>query len=111
MSDTAKEAVRLAKLNTSPRDIAARLEIAVGTVSHYLWQARQRGEDVPRFYGTGRRYQGTYLALTYRTRQELNKAASIRNVGVAHLAQKIVECAMRDGLVDAILDDGVTSDG
>lgn len=89
-------------------DIARVMDCPRGTVISYLSAARREGIDVPRrpISRTKRSLGAVELRLATDVHQALHEAAEARECSLSRLVLRLVSHAARDGLIDAILDDG-----
>jgi len=102
-----RQIVAMAIDNVPPREIAPRFGVEVGVVHNVLSAARKSGVTVPLFAGTGGRSPGfRRVEVDGATLQALVDAARKRGTTTVSLARKIIETVVREGLVDAVLDDG-----
>jgi len=103
MSAAEQEIIRLAKQGLPPRVIAVRVQRSPATVSHYLSQARKRGEVIPKCVGGTP--HGAVISLPPETVSGLRLHARVRGLTPAQLAIEIVNACARHRIVDAVLDD------
>lgn len=100
--------IEMAKAGVQPREIAHDLGIEANAVSCILWYERQKGADIPRFR-SGPWIGQSRLVVNDpggRLRRGLSDAAGMRGLTEPELARRLLCAAVRDDLVDAILDDG-----
>lgn len=112
MSSIYSRVIELAKAHTAPPDIAMRLGLSMNAVYQHLHKARSNGEDIPQFQSyTSKGRNGDHAFVPDDTRELLMVAAQKRRISTTFLASKIIQAVAQGDLVDAVLDDGVKSDG
>jgi hypothetical protein len=105
--------IAMARQGIRPNRIAILMKVAPNIVSVTLWQARQDGVAIPSF-GTAGRKKGlgadaaavALANLGEETRARLTEAGAARGIGAAETARRLLTIVARDGLIDAVLDDG-----
>lgn len=89
-------AAALARQGLGETEIARRLDVKVKTVSTVLYRVQQRGMT---------------LRLPHDAADGLATSAEARGVTLEDLACRVLEAVARDGLLDAVLDDGDDGSG
>jgi transposase len=103
---TSDRVVVLAQQGLPAAAIATKVGLCLGTVYTYIGRARQRGVSVPGLTNTKRS-----LPLTIEMKAYLHPYARARDVDVLKLAEQILRTVCAHDLVNAVLDDGVKTDG
>lgn len=112
MSELHAKVVGMAVDGMAPADIAMCLGLTMSAVYQHLHKARRSGKDIPTYHSaTSKGRNGDHAYVSQDTRERLLSAAQARGISTTLLASKIVRVAAETGLIDGILDDGVTSDG
>lgn len=88
----------------SRRDIAARLDIATATVAGALWYAKRRANGARRATRPAEA-NGRTVLFPVDVLDRLVGPARARGISANELARRIVETAIDDGIIDAVLDD------
>lgn len=101
----AEAAVALARHGFESGDIARLIQSTRRSVHVYLSNARREGEDIARESGIGPASERLWLDFTPEQARVLYAAALERGCSPRVLAMRLVNIAIRDELLDAILDD------
>lgn len=108
MTDLVKDQmIRLVHAGLTTFEIAAEFGCTAQHVRSTLSRARKAGLDVP--YAPPSRYQKRAVHLTDTMKVALAPAAAARRTDVIALAAMIIDRVCTEELIDAVLDDGVTS--
>ncbi|PIW54617.1 MAG: hypothetical protein COW16_10540 [Sphingomonadales bacterium CG12_big_fil_rev_8_21_14_0_65_65_10] len=98
-------ALALSATDVPVEKIAQRMQVSPREVRRIIKQARDRSRlrhirSVP-----------DYLAIYLPERFQFLEAAEARNISISELVRRMAIAAMKDGFVDAILDDGIITPG
>lgn len=107
-SSVLKRIILLAREGHRAGEIAEMVGRPVGTVYNYLSAARRAGEDVPRCRTRvpDEAIEPSVITLDPKVRRALAGPARLRGLVPEALAARLLSTIARDGLVDAVLDDG-----
>ena len=97
----------LARLGLSPAEMSALLGTSAQTVSNQLATARSRWPDVPAHVQNPKGRRHVRITLPYDVSARLRIEAARRGITVDDLTLRLLTVISEDGMVDAILDDGV----
>lgn len=111
MTPLRKKCVELSQAGLRPKQIANKLGCHVATVQSAKLEARSNGVALPKVaFGPTVANPGVLVCIPTRTADALTEPAGRRGLSVENLVKALISCALDDSLIDAILDDGVTTD-
>jgi hypothetical protein len=115
-SQLSNEIVSMALQGMTPKAIAEAKNMVgeKNRIYMILHKARKAGAPIARHNGVGKRGEpGTLFRISISAvmhREKLARAAARRSLTRTQLLNRMVSIALQEGLIDSILDDGVTSD-
>lgn len=104
------DVIRMAMAGNPPRQIADKLGMEPNQVSCILWYERRKGRAIPHANrGPWPRQTRIVLRNAQGLREGLWEHAEARCLTIEDLAARLIETLIRDDLIDAVLDDGVSN--
>lgn len=110
MMTTFDHVVELALAGKSLAEICEEAGVSYGTAKVYTSRARSAGVALPR-YASGRRAGLGIGRVDKVTSDAISRAARSRSIPRSVLCSRLLTAISHDRLIDAILDDGVRTDG
>jgi transposase len=102
--------VAMAEELMEPQIIAQTLGVSIETVYNYTSKARSEGRDIPRCKTRNRRLVVKRITISEELMGRLRDFGARRGLTESEVATRILEAAVFDKIVGAILDDGVRDD-
>ncbi len=110
MSDLKSQCIALARDGGRPLEIALQTGLQPNTVHHYLCDARKSDGSIPSFRSYKRPLKGVIITISRTVVFRLREAGDRRGCSAERIAERLINAIVKDNLVDAILDDGVSTD-
>lgn len=105
-----EDVIQRAMEGLPPRQIADELGMEANQVSCILWYERRKGRDIPHANrGPWPRQTRIVLQGAHTLREGLWVHAEARSLTIEDLTARLIETLIRDDLIDAVLDDGVSN--
>lgn len=106
-----EDVIQRAMEGIPPRQIADELGMEANQVSCILWYERRKGRDIPHANrGPWPRQKRIVLHGVQALREGLFDHAEARCLTIEELTTRLIETLIRDDLINAVLDDGVSND-
>lgn len=111
MTQLRKKCVELSLAGLRPSEIAEELDCAVATVHAAKNEARAQGMALPKVkLGPAVANPGLLVCFPTHVADALVHPAGRRGMSVENLVKTMISRVLSDGLIDAVLDDGVNTD-